>query len=71
MRRAFRQYAGPKPTPDRAVLTGVVFVLRSGIAWNLLRQEMGAAQVAPAGDGWPHGRRRESGPVPLLNRYSL
>nr|WP_255371534.1 IS5 family transposase [Cupriavidus sp. YR651] len=27
--------------PDRAVLTGIVFVLRSGIAWNLLPQEMG------------------------------
>jgi transposase len=36
-----RQYAGRKPTPDRAVLTGIVFVLRSGIAWNLLPQEMG------------------------------
>ncbi|WP_156441158.1 IS5 family transposase [Burkholderia sp. ABCPW 14] len=36
-----RRYAGRKPTPDRAVLTGIVFVLRSGIAWNLLPQEMG------------------------------
>jgi transposase len=36
-----RQYAGRKPTPDRAVLTGIVFVLRWGIAWNLLPQEMG------------------------------
>jgi transposase len=36
-----RQYAGRKPTPDRAVLTGIVFVLRAGIAWNLLPQEMG------------------------------
>lgn len=36
-----RQYAGRKPIPDRAVLTGIVFVLRSGIAWNLLPQEMG------------------------------
>jgi transposase len=36
-----RQFAGRKPTPDRAVLTGIVFVLRSGIAWNLLPQEMG------------------------------
>jgi transposase len=36
-----RQYAGRKPTPDRAALTGIVFVLRSGIAWNLLPQEMG------------------------------
>ena len=36
-----RRYAGRKPTPDRALLTGIVFVLRSGIAWNLLPQEMG------------------------------
>jgi len=36
-----RRYAGRKPTPDRAVLTGIVFVLRSGVAWNLLPQEMG------------------------------
>ena len=36
-----RQYAGRKPLDDRAVLTGIVFVLRSGIPWNMLPQEMG------------------------------
>lgn len=36
-----RQYAGRKPIPDRAVLTGILFVLRSGIPWNMLPQEMG------------------------------
>ncbi|KLU24694.1 transposase [Caballeronia mineralivorans PML1(12)] len=36
-----RRHVGRKPTPDRAVLTGIVFVLRSGIPWNLLPQEMG------------------------------
>ena len=36
-----RRYAGRKPIPDRAVLTGIVFVLRAGLAWNLLPQEMG------------------------------
>lgn len=36
-----RQYAGRRPLPDRAVLTGIVFVLRSGIPWNMLPAQMG------------------------------
>src|ERR671924_1043680 len=37
----------PKPTggrprvPDRAALTGIIFVLKSGITWEYLPQEMG------------------------------
>jgi transposase len=37
----------PKPNggrprvPDRAALTGIIFVLKSGIPWELLPQEMG------------------------------
>src|ERR1700687_294675 len=40
-RRRNRQYAGRKPIPDRAVLTGILFVLRTGIPWNMLPREMG------------------------------
>lgn len=40
-RRRNRQYAGRKPIPDRAVLTGILFVLRSGLPWNMLPPEMG------------------------------
>lgn len=36
-----RQYAGRQPIPDRAVLTGILFVLRSGLPWNMLPKEMG------------------------------
>lgn len=32
---------GRPPVPDRSVLTGIVFVLRSGIPWEMLPQEMG------------------------------
>jgi len=32
---------GRKPVPDRAVLAGILFVLRSGIPWEMLPQEMG------------------------------
>jgi len=35
-RRRNRRYAGRKPIPDRAVLTGILFVLRSGVPWNML-----------------------------------
>lgn len=32
---------GRKPVPDRACLTGILFVLTTGIQWELLPQEMG------------------------------
>jgi len=32
---------GRKPVPDRACLTGILFVLMSGIPWERLPQEMG------------------------------
>ena len=38
--RRFR-YPGRKRTPDRACLTGILFVLKTGIPWEHLPQEMG------------------------------
>lgn len=34
-------HPGRKPLPDRQVLTGILFVLRTGIPWEHLPQEMG------------------------------
>ena len=39
-KRRFR-YPGRKALEDRAVLTGILFVLKTGIAWEDLPQEMG------------------------------
>ncbi len=36
-----KKYPGRMPVPDRAALTGILFVLRSGIPWNMLPLEMG------------------------------
>ena len=38
--RRFR-YPGRKPIDDRKALTGIRFVLKSGIPWEMLPQEMG------------------------------
>ena len=36
-----RRYAGRKPIPDRAVLTVILLVLRSGMPWNMVPKELG------------------------------
>lgn len=36
-----RPKGGRKPLDDRAALTGLIFVLRTGIPWEFLPQEMG------------------------------
>lgn len=36
-----RRYPGRKRIPDRRVLTGILFVLMTGIPWERLPQEMG------------------------------
>ena len=38
-RRGYRH--GRTPIPDRAILTGILFVLRSGIPWQMLPRQMG------------------------------
>ena len=40
-RRRRRKYPGRLALSDRATLTGIVFVLRSGIPWKMLPREMG------------------------------
>ena len=35
------RHPGRKPLSDRAVLTGILFVLQTGIPWEMLPQEMG------------------------------
>jgi len=39
-KRRFR-YPGRKPLPDRDALTGILFVLKTGIGWEDLPKEMG------------------------------
>jgi len=41
VRKRRKCHTGRKPLPDRACLTGILFVLRSGIPWEMLPQEMG------------------------------
>lgn len=36
-----RPKGGRPPIPDRAALTGIIFVLKSGIPWEMLPAEMG------------------------------
>jgi transposase len=38
------RYPGRKPLDDRALLTGILFVLQTGLRWDLLPREMGLRQ---------------------------
>jgi transposase len=35
------RHPGPKPLDDRAVLTGILFILQTGLRWDLQPREMG------------------------------
>ncbi|MBE0404821.1 transposase [Halomonas sp. FME16] len=41
---------GRSPIAYRTALTGIVFVLRSGIPWRILPQKIGVVRASPAGD---------------------
>lgn len=40
-KRQHNPKGGRRPIPDRAALTGILFVLKTGIPWEYLPQEMG------------------------------
>jgi transposase len=40
-KRRRKRYSGRKPIANRRTLTGILYVLRSGVPWNLLPKEMG------------------------------
>lgn len=40
-KRRRKRYAGRKPIANRQALTGIVYVLRSGVPWSMLPKEMG------------------------------
>src|SRR5688500_2739025 len=40
-KRRRRRYPGRKPLDNRKVLSGILFVLRSGIPWEMLPRELG------------------------------
>ena len=49
---------GRPPVDDRAALTGIVFVLQSGIPWNMLPQEMGCGSGVTCWRRLRHWQRR-------------
>jgi transposase len=60
---ASRSRSGRPRIPDRAVLSGIVFVLRSGIPWRMLPKEMGFGSGVTCWRRLRDGRRRASGLV--------
>jgi transposase len=67
--RRFR-YPGRLPVSDRAALSGILFVLRSGIRWNELPSEMGCGSGVSC---WHRLRDWQSAGVsgPLYHRLAI
>ena len=53
---------GRPPVPARACLEGIIFVLKTGMPWQMLPTRLGTAAAAPAGDVSTPGRNWEFGP---------
>ena len=68
-RRSRRDRGGRPPVPDRRCLEGIVFVLRSGIPWQMLPAEMGCGSGSTC---WRRLRDwTEAGVWPKLHRRLL
>ncbi len=55
-----RARGGRLPISNRAALTGIIFVLRSGIPWRMLPQEMGCGSGVTS---WRRFRDRQQAGV--------
>ncbi len=55
------QFAGRKPTDLRRIVTGILFVLRTGIPWRSLPATKGLPSGQPAGAIFDNGTNWESG----------
>ena len=53
-----RPKGGRPPVEDRAALTGILFVLKSGIPWEMLPQEMGCGSGMTCWRRLRHWQRR-------------
>jgi hypothetical protein len=57
-----KRHPGRKPVDDRKTLTGILFVLKTGIRWQDLPHEMGCGCGMTSGDVCSGGNSPASGP---------
>ena len=58
-KRRRKRHIGRLPLDDRLVLTGILFVLRSGIPWEMLPKEMGCGSGMTCWRRLKYWQRRE------------